>query len=282
MFITGFHSIEEKVRAAAKNSKGSAGSSEKSAGLKLYFSKPGPRVKKILAAAKEAGIAAVQTEDSKLDQLVSGLDESLRDHRGIVMEIKDGQTKAANLVDFDAWVKTHSGEGSGKAGSAEAIGSTGSTVSRQTVVILDSITDPHNVGAILRSCDQFGASLVIIPEHNSASDIAGNEVIGRTSAGASAWVPVAIVNNLVRAAEQLKQAGFWIFGADAGGQNCCQIDFPAKSALIMGSEGTGIAALLEKQCDAIVSIPTCGKIDSLNVSVAAGVLLYELFARQNH
>ncbi len=273
MFITGFHSIEEKVRAAAKNSKGSAGSSEKSAGLKLYFSKPGPRVKKILAAAKEAGIAAVQTEDSKLDQLVSGLDESLRDHRGIVMEIKDGQTKAANLVDFDAWVKTHSGT-AGTAGATEA--------ARTTVVILDSITDPHNVGAILRSCDQFGVSLVVIPEHNSASDIAGNEVIGRTSAGASAWVPVAIVNNLVRAAEQLKQAGFWIFGADAGGQNCCQIDFPAKSALIMGSEGTGIAALLEKQCDAIVSIPTCGKIDSLNVSVAAGVLLYELFARQNH
>ena len=266
MFITGFHSIEEKVRAAGKNSKGSADStekSEKSAGLKLYFSKPGPRVKKILAAAKEAGITCEQTDDATLDQLVSGLDESLRDHRGIVMEIKGGERKAANLVDFDAWVKTHSGE----------------TASRTTVVILDSITDPHNTGAILRSCDQFGASLVVIPEHNSASDIAGNEVIGRTSAGASAWVPVAIVNNLVRAAEQLKQAGFWIYGADAGGQNCRQIDFPAKSVLIMGSEGTGIAALLEKQCDTIVSIPTCGKIDSLNVSVAAGVLLYELSAR---
>ena len=260
MFITGFHSIEEKVRSQKKDAQ--SGSSD----YKIYFSKPGPRVKKILAAAKDAGISCEQTDDKKLDALVVGLDESLRDHRGIVMEISgDAKQPAANLVDFDSWVKTHSGDAAGH-----------SATSRCTVVILDSITDPHNVGAILRSCDQFGASLVIIPEHNSASDIAGNEVIGRTSAGASAWVPVAIVNNLVRAAEQLKKAGFWIYGADAGGQNCRTIDFAEKSVLIMGSEGTGIAALLEKQCDTIVSIPTCGKIDSLNVSVAAGVLLYEL------
>ena len=267
MFITGFHSIEEKVRSLKKDTQ---------SGYKLYFSKPGPRIKKILAAAKEAGITCEQTSDVQLDSLVSGLDESLRDHRGIVMEIKGGEKKAANLIDFDAWVKIHSGA-DGDADTNGDAGANGASANpRCTVVILDSITDPHNVGAILRSCDQFGASLVVIPEHNSASDIAGNEVIGRTSAGASAWVPVAIVNNLVRATEQLKQAGFWIYGADAGGQNCRKINFPAKSVLIMGSEGTGMAALLEKQCDTIVSIPTCGKIDSLNVSVAAGVLLYEL------
>ena len=272
MYITGFHSIEEKVRSQKKNTQAgqSASKAGASSGYKIYFSKPGPRVKKILAAAKEAGITCEQTEDVELDKMVSGLDETLRDHRGIVMEISGGgKQPAANLVDFDSWVKTHSGEA----------GTNGEAASRCTVVILDSITDPHNVGAILRSCDQFGASLVIIPEHNSASDIAGNEVIGRTSAGASAWVPVAIVNNLVRAAEQLKQAGFWIYGADAGGENCRKIDFPEKSVLIMGSEGTGISQLLEKQCDTIVSIPTCGKIDSLNVSVAAGVLLYELCTR---
>ena len=253
MVITGFHSIEEKLRAT-----------DNPAGLKLFYSKPGPRVKKILAAAKEAGINAVQTSDSKLDEMVSGLEEALRDHRGLVMEIKGGEKNTANLVDFDSWVKVHSGEAAEKC----------------TVVILDSITDPHNVGAIIRSCDQFGASLVLLPEHNSANDISGNEVIGRTSAGASAWVPVAIVNNLVRAVEQLKDAGFWIYGADAGGESCGTIKFALKSALVMGSEGTGISSLLEKQCDTIVSIPTCGKIDSLNVSVAAGVLLYELFRRQ--
>ena len=265
MFITGFHSIEEKLRAAGKDNK-SKGSEVSHNEFKLFYSKPGPRVKKILAAAKEAGITCEQVDDKKLDSLVADLDETLRDHRGVVMEIKGAQPKSANLVDFDAWVKTHSAE---------------DTAARTTVVILDCVTDPHNVGAILRSCDQFGAALVVLPEHNSASDIAGNEVIGRTSAGASAWVPVAVVNNLVRAAEQLKDAGFWIYGADAGGENCRKIDFPQKSVLVMGSEGTGISNLLEKQCDKIVSIPTCGKIDSLNVSVAAGVLLYELSSRQN-
>ena len=273
MVITGFHSIEEKLRAAGKaeKSKGSAKATDTAAaGLKIFYSKPGPRIKKILAAAKETGISVEQTEDSRLNEMVSGLDEKLRDHRGIVMEIKGGEKKTANLVDFDSWVKTHSGE--------NQLGET--NPQRTIVVILDSVTDPHNVGAIIRSCDQFGAALVVLPEHNSASDIAGNEVIGRTSAGASAWVPVAVVNNLVRAAEQLKNAGFWIYGADAGGENCRKIDFAQKSVIIMGSEGTGIAQLLEKQCDTIVSIPTCGKIDSLNVSVAAGVLLYELSSRQ--
>ncbi len=256
MTITGFHSIEEKIRSLIKT-KGD------SAAYKLYYSKPGPRVKKILEAAKEAGVTAEGTDDKKLDDLVKNLDEALQDHRGLVMTIAGAQKQAENLVDFDAWIK-------------KQLADTGNS-SRQTVLILDKITDPHNVGAIIRSCDQFGASLVIIPEHNSASNIASNEIIGRSSAGASAWVPVAIVKNLVRAAEELKEAGFWIYGADAGGQNITGLSFAQKSAIIMGSEGSGIDSLLQKKCDTIVSIPTCGKIDSLNVSVAAGVILYEVY-----
>ena len=251
--ITGFHSIEEKVRAIVKTGN--------SNGIIISYSKPGPRVKKILAAAKEAHIKTEEVDDKKLDEMVSGLEEALRDHRGIVMTFSGETKQTANIVNFDSWIKTAPEKG--------------------TVVVLDKVTDPHNVGAIIRSCDQFGASLVLLPDHNSASDIEGNEVIGRTSAGASTWVPVAVVNNLVRAVEQLKEAGFWVYGADAGGQTLGKIDFPLKTCIIMGSEGSGISQLLEKQCDAIVSIPTCGKIDSLNVSVAAGVLLYELFRRQN-
>ena len=256
MIITGFHSIEEKIRSLLKT-KGDP------AAYKLYYSKPGPRIKKILEAAKQAGVTEEQTDDKKLDELVKDLDSVLQDHRGIVMSIAGQKKPAENLVDFDAWIKNQLADSENQ--------------ERQTVIILDKITDPHNVGAIIRSCDQFGASLVIIPEHNSASNIASNEIIGRSSAGASAWVPVAIVKNLVRAAEQLKQAGFWIYGADAGGQNITSLSFAQKSAIIMGSEGSGIDALLQKNCDTIVSIPTCGKIDSLNVSVAAGVLLYEVY-----
>lgn len=264
--ITGFHAIEEQVLSVKDNSSKSAKDKNSSPKFEIFYSKPGPRIKKILEAAKKAGIPNTQVDECKLNQLVRELPQALQDHRGIVLCIQGEEKKPANLVDLDAWIKE------------QPAGSSNQAI---TVVILDRVTDPHNVGAILRSCDQFGANLVIIPDHNSANDIAGNEVIARTSAGASAWVPVAIVNNLVRAVEKLKEAGFWIYGADAGGETCGKIDFSNKSVIIMGSEGTGIAQLLKKQCDSIVSIPTCGKIDSLNVSVAAGVLLYELYRRRS-
>lgn len=253
--ITGFHSIEEKVLSLSKNKT----NPQK---FQIFYSKPGPRVKKILSFAKDAGIVCSACDDKKLDELVNDLPDALKDHRGIVL-VSEAKEKATNLLDFDLWLKNNSDK------------------EDLTVVILDKVTDPHNVGAIIRSCDQFGASLVVLPEHNSSNDIAGNEVIGRTSAGSSAWVPVCIVNNLVRAAEKLKEAGFWIYGADAGGETCGRIEFAKKSVIVMGSEGNGISQLLEKNCDTIVSIPTCGKIDSLNVSVAAGVLLYELYRRKN-
>ena len=153
--ITGFHSIEEKVR---------AGSNQPN--LKIYYSKAGPRIKKILEEAKKTGIKVFQVADSQLDDLVKNLDETLQDHRGIVMKIENTSPSQSNLIDFDSWVKESANK------------------EKLTVVILDKVNDPHNVGAILRSCDQFGASLVIIPEHNSANDITENEVIGRTSAGA--------------------------------------------------------------------------------------------------
>lgn len=261
-YITGFHSIEERVNSAYKSIQNSQNTKTKPdfGNYKIFFSKPGPRIKKILETSKKAGISSEQVSDAVLDSYVSSLPQALQDHRGIVLSIT-GETKNSNIIDFDSWIKT--------------------VPEKTTVVILDKVTDPHNVGAILRSCDQFGADLVVLPSHNSACDIEGNEVIGRTSAGASAWIPVAIVNNLVRTVELLKENGFWIYGADAGGQSCNSITFEKKTAIIMGSEGTGISQLLEKSCDQIVSIPTCGKIDSLNVSVAAGILLYELFRRQN-
>lgn len=253
--LTGFHSIEEKLRAV----KGDAAN-----GLTLFYSKPGPRVKKILATAKEAGVTVEQTDDKKLDELTAALPPELRDHRGVVLCAEGGEKAPANHVDFDAWVKSE--------GQKETC----------TVLVLDRVTDPHNVGAIIRSCDQFGADLVILPEHKAANDINGNDVIARASAGASAWVPVTVVNNLVRTVEQLKTAGFWTYAADAGGEPCGAVQFAQKSVIVMGSEGNGISQLLKKQCDTVVSIPTCGKIDSLNVSVAAGVLLFERFRRLHY
>jgi len=251
--ITGFHAVEERVRRAEN--------SGKIDGLFIQYSKAGPRVKKILEEAKKAAIPATQVDNKALDTLVQVLPQVARDHRGIVLVAEGAATESENKVDFDQWLAAHSGEDG----------------QRTTVIILDSITDPHNVGAIIRSCDQFGASLVVMPARRGASDFEENEIIARSSAGSSAWVPVAVVTNLVRAAQQLKEAGFWIYGADAGGQSVQDISFGAKTAVVMGSEGNGIARLLSQQCDSVVSIPTCGKIDSLNVSVAAGVLLYEIY-----
>lgn len=245
---TGFHAVEERVRRFAEEKKPELT-------LRLYYSKPGPRVKKILSLAKQAEITPEQTDDKTLDAMVRILPHQARDHRGIVLCVEGEKERAKNYVQLDQWLTE--------------------CPQTATVILLDSVTDPHNVGAIIRSCDQFGAQLLIVPEKRSASDIQDNEIIARSSAGASAYIPVAVVPNLVRATEQLKEAGFWIFGADAGGASLQQTDFPEKTCIVMGSEGNGIAHLLTQKCDAVVSIPTCGRIDSLNVSVAAGVLLYE-------
>lgn len=154
--------------------------------------------------------------------------EVARDHRGIVMTVEGAAEKSENDIDFDTWIAESKLKDEGE---------------KQTVVILDSVTDPHNVGAIIRSADQFGASLVVMPSRHSANDFAENEIIARSSAGASAYVPVSVVTNLVRSVQQLKDAGFWVYGADAGGQNVVETKFPAKTCLVMGSEGNGIARL---------------------------------------
>ncbi len=246
---TGFHAVEERVRRSVE---------EKSCGkCHIFYSKPGPRIKKIISLAKQSSIICEETDDRTLDQMVMQLPVQARDHRGIILTVEGEKQKQQNLVDFDQWLST--------------------IPEKATVIILDSVTDPHNVGAIIRSCDQFGANLLVVPEKRSASDIASNDIIARSSAGASAWVNVAVVTNLVRTAQLLKENDFWVYGADAGGESLQKNKFADRTCIIMGSEGNGIAHLLSQQCDSVISIPTCGKIDSLNVSVAAGVLLYERY-----
>nr|WP_318659616.1 23S rRNA (guanosine(2251)-2'-O)-methyltransferase RlmB [uncultured Treponema sp.] len=252
--LTGFHAVEERVRTASVQK-------ELVSSLHIFYSKPGPRIKKILEQAKKTGVAVSQVDDKVLDDMTKNLGNAERDHRGIVIKVTGESARAENVVDFDNWL---SDIGSKEEG-------------RCTVVVLDSVTDPHNVGAIIRSADQFGAALVIMPERHSANNVNDNDVIARSSAGASSWVPVSVVTNLVRTVEKLKSNGFWVYGADAGGVSVEEGKFSKKSVLVMGSEGTGISRLLKEQCDSIVSIPTCGKIDSLNVSVATGVLLYEIY-----
>ena len=148
---------------------------------------------------------------------------------------------------------------------------------KSVVLVLDSITDPHNYGAILRSADLFGVDLVIRTERRSAKE---TETVARTSAGAIHYVPLCEVTNLARSLEELKKEGFWIFGADMDGEPCRQADLRGRTCIVMGREGAGLHKLIQEKCDMLISIPTKGHVDSLNVSVATGVLLYETH-RQN-
>lgn len=141
------------------------------------------------------------------------------------------------------------------------------------VLILDGIMDPHNLGALIRSAHCFGANGVILPEHRAASV---TPTVIKTSAGAARYLPIARIANLARTLEELKERGFWIFGADAHAPSpASAMDFQGSAGLVMGGEGRGMRPLIRKKCDFLISIPMLGKIDSLNVSVSAGILMYE-------
>ena len=145
------------------------------------------------------------------------------------------------------------------------------------IIICDEIEDPHNLGAILRTADAAGAHGVIIPERRSASL---SYAVAKTSAGAVEYIPVARVGNLASTIDQLKKRGVWIYGADMDGENCFETNFDSAVALVVGSEGHGIGRLIKEKCDFIVSLPMKGHINSLNASVAAGIILYEISRRR--
>jgi 23S rRNA (guanosine2251-2'-O)-methyltransferase len=142
------------------------------------------------------------------------------------------------------------------------------------IVVLDGVEDPHNLGAILRTADATGADGVVIPERRAAG-ITGTVV--KSSAGASEHLPVAKVTNIARTLEDLKTKGLWMVGLDERGkQNYDEVDYKMDCAIVLGTEGKGLHDLVARKCDFLVSIPMLGKVSSLNVSVAAGVVLYEV------
>jgi 23S rRNA (guanosine2251-2'-O)-methyltransferase len=232
-YLTGFHAIEERIKSGKPHGP-------------ILLAKAGPRAREILTLASARKVRVDRTGTHDLDHLAP-------DHRGIALEIPDaGPGADMNLDEF-----------------IETLGERKDVL----VLILDDITDPHNYGAILRSCDQFGVDLVISRDRRNAKHA---EAVSATSAGAADWVPAAEVANLPRAAKDLKDSGFWIYGASTDGESLHTVDLRGRVALVLGSEGDGISRLLAEHCDRMVSIPSKGRIDSLNVSVAAGVFLYEI------
>jgi 23S rRNA (guanosine2251-2'-O)-methyltransferase len=145
------------------------------------------------------------------------------------------------------------------------------------LVVLDGVEDPHNLGAIIRTAHAAGAGAVIIPERRAASL---TDVVAKAAAGALEHLAVARVTNVNRALEELKAGGHWIYGLDERGtEPYDQIDYAAKSVVVLGGEGKGLHEQVRKHCDVLVRIPMAGRISSLNVSVAAGIVLFELRKR---
>lgn len=144
------------------------------------------------------------------------------------------------------------------------------------IVVCDELEDPHNLGAVIRTAEASGVHGIIVPKRRSASL---SYAVGKASAGAVEYVPVARVPNIASAIDTLKQKGLWIYGAETGGKNWCEQDFSGPVALVIGSEGQGLGRLIKEKCDFIITLPMKGKINSLNASVAAGIIMFEA-ARQ--
>ena len=235
--IAGFHAMEETLKSGAAVS-----------GELLYYKKS-PRIEEIIALAEKRGVPVRRVGRDTLEKRAGG-----HEVRGALL-IVEAVASPTRLKEYHEYLEDFDRR-------QEAL-----------VLLLDEITDPQNLGAILRSADLFNVDLVVIPQRRSAHETAA---VRAASAGASAYVPIVTVPNLARAMEELKQAGFWIYGAQAGGEAAEKTGLSGKLALVMGSEGKGLRRLVSEGCDGFVSIPMGGHIDSLNVSVAAGILLYEV------
>ena len=211
----------------------------------------GGSVTAIIAKCRAKGILIKEISPQKLDYYCGGAN-----HQGVAVMF--ASQEYATVEDMFALAETR-GE-------------------KPFLIICDEIEDPHNLGAIIRTAEATGVHGVIIPERRSASL---NATVAKAACGALEYVPVARVTNIANTIDALKQCGVWVFGADMDGDDYTRTDFDTPCALVIGNEGKGIGALTAKKCDAVISLPMHGKINSLNASVAAGILMYEVVRSRN-
>jgi len=197
--------------------------------------------KDIISFIKDNGISYVTMDIRKMDAMVDGK------HQGIILDIDDYEYASV----FDMF-------------------------NDNVVVMLDHLEDPHNFGAIIRTCEAAGIKSIIIPKDRSVS-VTGT--VMKTSAGALEHVNIAMVNNLVNTIDDFKKNGFFVYAADMDGTNYKNVNYADKVLLIIGSEGNGVGRLVKKNCDEILAIPQFGKVNSLNASVAAAILIYGIVNR---
>jgi 23S rRNA (guanosine2251-2'-O)-methyltransferase len=234
--LTGIHAVREALEAGRALER-----------VLIARGRQDTRVEKIVQLARAQNVPVRFEERAQLDRLAD-----TKDHQGVVAVT--ASRPAATLEEILARAKADSKQ-------------------KGLIVLLDGIEDPHNLGAIIRTTLAAGAHGVVIPERRAAGL---TDTVARSSAGALAHLPVAKVTNLVRTMEELKEAGYWLVGLDErANQNYTEADYTSPVAIVMGSEGKGLHELTRKRCDFVVSLPTTGPVKSLNVSVAAGVVLFE-------
>ncbi len=207
--------------------------------------------KALIAKCRERGILVKEVSSQKLDFLSGGAS-----HQGVALMVAAHKyCEVQEILDYAA-----------------------SKNEPPFVVICDGIEDPHNLGAIIRTAEASGVHGIIIPQRRSASL---NAVVAKSAAGALEYMRVARVTNLNSEIERLKEGGMWIYAADMDGTSWCATDMRGACGLVIGSEGRGVSRLVKEKCDQIVSLPMMGNINSLNASVAAGILMYEIVRQRN-
>lgn len=234
MYIFGRNPVKEAYRAGKTVDK-----------LYLIKGEFDPSLNAVRSLAKEARTVVSYADRALLDKLADG-----GNHQGVVACVTDFcYCSVQDIVD-----------------SAREKGE------QLLVVLLDGITDPHNLGAIIRSAECFGAHGVVIPKHRSASV---NETVVKVASGATEYLPIAKVTNINDAIRDLKAQNVWVYATDFDGDAPKDVDLSGDVAIVIGSEGEGIHRLTKELCDATLTVPQYGKVNSLNASVAAGIVLYE-------
>lgn len=208
-------------------------------------------IKKIIAIAKEKSIVIQNVDRHKLDEMSES-----HSHQGVI-----ALTAEYKYYELDEILEIPRSKGEDP-----------------FFIILDEITDPHNLGSIIRTADAVGAHAIIIPKRRSVHI---TPVVAKASAGAVEYVPVCIVTNIVNTINTLKENGLWIAAVDMDGKTFYEQNLSGALALVVGSEGKGISRLVKKNCDFTVSMPMSGNVSSLNASVAGGILLYEVYRQRN-
>lgn len=204
---------------------------------------------KIIALASSAGIPVKEVSPAKLDAMSAN-----GNHQGVCATA--AVKEYASLEDIFALAQEKN--------------------ESPFIIIADEIEDPHNLGAIIRSAEASGAHGVIVSKRRAAGL---TFAVGKASAGAVEYLPVARVANIAQTIDKLKEKGVWVYAADMDGETWCQANLTGGLALVIGSEGSGVGRLIKEKCDGVLSLPMNGKVNSLNASVAAGILMYEA-ARQ--